>query len=133
MSLENYLRQATAENQLEVYYQPKIEVNTGIITSAEALVRWHHPTMGMLLPNRFIAVAEDIGYIDTIGNYVLAESFKNALHWLAQGWPLKVSVNITAHHLTHGNLVETVKNLLLRNRSSAALIRAGAYGKPIGR
>ena len=88
------LRHALARQQLEVFYQPIVDLETGVIAKAEALVRWHHPRHGMVLPGEFIGLAEETGLIDDIGAWVLAEAVARAREWSALiGTSFQISVN----------------------------------------
>ena len=88
------LRQALAKHQLEVYYQPIIDLASGAIVKAEALVRWHHPEGGLILPDAFIAIAEQTGLIGEIGSWVLEEAVGRARQWsVLLGRPFQISVN----------------------------------------
>ena len=88
------LRQALALRQLEVYYQPIIDLGSGAIAKAEALVRWHHPQGGLILPDAFIGLAEQTGLIGEIGSWVLGEAVEHARRWSALlDWPFQISVN----------------------------------------
>ena len=112
MTLERSLRQAISEGQLEVFYQPKMTLAEGAITTAEALIRWNHPEEGLVMPGRFIALAEETGMINEIGDFVLRESCRQAKTWLDKGWEIRVSVNISAGQLRKNNLPELVKDAL---------------------
>jgi diguanylate cyclase (GGDEF)-like protein/PAS domain S-box-containing protein len=91
------LRQALVLNQLEVYYQPIIDLGTGAIAKAEALVRWHHPQGGLVLPDAFIGLAEQTGLIGEIGAWVLEKAVEQARQWSALlGRPFQISVNKSA-------------------------------------
>ncbi len=114
LAMESRLRQAIQEKQLEVYYQPKVNLQTNTITSAEALIRWHQKS-GSISPAVFIPLAEEMGRIDDIGNFVLEKACAHAVYWLKQGWEIKVSVNIAAIHLLQGGLVNKIKLLLRKN------------------
>jgi diguanylate cyclase (GGDEF)-like protein len=88
------LRHALARHQLEVYYQPIVDLSSEAIVKAEALVRWHHPQHGLVLPGEFIGLAEEAGLIDEIGAWVLGEAAARAHQWSALiGAPFQVSVN----------------------------------------
>jgi diguanylate cyclase (GGDEF)-like protein/PAS domain S-box-containing protein len=96
-SIEESLRRALERREFALHYQPKIDLKTGEITGAEALIRWNHPTRGPVSPAQFIPVAEDCGLILPIGNWVLLEACKQARTWLEAGLPLiTMAVNISA-------------------------------------
>ncbi len=96
-SVEEDLRQALERNELSLHYQPKIDLQTGAIIGAEALLRWAHPTRGSVPPLQFIRIAEDSGLILPIGAWVLREAFKQACAWVGQGLPaITMAVNVSA-------------------------------------
>jgi diguanylate cyclase (GGDEF)-like protein/PAS domain S-box-containing protein len=96
-SIEESLRRALERKEFLVHYQPKVNLATGDISGAEALIRWRHPVRGMVPPSDFIPVAEDCGLILPIGNWVLREACKQARAWMAAGLPLaSMAVNISA-------------------------------------
>ncbi|WP_397450663.1 EAL domain-containing protein [Pseudomonas sp. NA-150] len=113
LQLENQLRKAIDENQLQVFYQPKLCLKTGRLNAAEALVRWLHPTLGMVPPGDFIGLAEETGLIGPIGEFVLRQACRQACEWQRQGMePIRVSVNLSVHQLRQGKLVSLVKQVL---------------------
>lgn len=113
LQLENQLRKAIDEQQLEVFYQPKLHVGSGRLESAEALVRWRHPTRGLVLPGEFIALAEETGLIGAIGEFVLRQTCWQAQQWQRHGLaPVRVSVNLSVHQLRQGNLLSLVRQVL---------------------
>nr|WP_229457921.1 EAL domain-containing protein [Massilia glaciei] len=88
------LRQALVQRQLVVYYQPIVDLASGEIVEAEALVRWHHPQGRLVLPDEFIGLAEQTGLIGEIGSWVLGEAIEHARQWSAMlGHPFQISVN----------------------------------------
>jgi EAL domain-containing protein (putative c-di-GMP-specific phosphodiesterase class I) len=94
--VEESLRRALERREFALHYQPKINLRSGEITGAEALLRWAHPSRGLLLPAEFIPVAEDCGLILAIGNWVLREACKQARAWLEAGLPLpSMALNIS--------------------------------------
>ncbi|KAF1044144.1 putative bifunctional diguanylate cyclase/phosphodiesterase [Xylophilus sp.] len=96
LALETRLRRAVAAGQLELHYQPQVEVASGRITGAEALLRWNDPQEGMVPPARFIAVAEESGLIGEIGGWVIAEACRQGQRWRAAGLPpLTIAVNVS--------------------------------------
>ena len=96
LMIEQELRTAVEKNQLEVYYQPQVALTDGAIVGAEALVRWRHPTRGLIGPTDFIAIAEESGILDTIGTHVLREACRQASVWYMKGLTPKISVNVSA-------------------------------------
>ena len=99
-SLEEDLRRALDREEFVLHYQPKIDLRTGAITGAEALIRWMHPTRGLLAPAQFIPIAEDTGLILPIGNWVLREACRQARTWVDAGLPMtSMAVNVSAMEL----------------------------------
>ena len=113
LQLENQLRKAITDRQLSVFYQPKLCLKTGRLQAVEALVRWDHPQLGSVSPSDFIALAEETGLIDAIGEFVLREACRQASEWRRAGLvPIRVSVNLSGHQLRQGNLVSLVRQVL---------------------
>ena len=95
--IEQGLRRALEKQELELHYQPKLDLNTGLITGAEALIRWTHPTRGMISPAEFIPVAEACGLILPIGAWVLREACRQTRSWADSGLPaITIAVNVSA-------------------------------------
>jgi len=114
MKIENQLRSAIVENQLQLFYQPRIDLQTKGIYGMEALLRWDHPELGSISPVEFIPVAEDTGQILSIGEWVLKKACKQNKFWQQAGYPfLSVSVNVSVRQLQRGDFVELVKKTLL--------------------
>lgn len=111
--MEKRLRQAIENNELEVYYQPQICLQTGKISGAEALVRWDDPEKGMIPPIEFLPFAEETGLIEPIGIWVLEKACHQAKEWQDQGLPpLRMSVNVAGYQITHGQIVESTEAAL---------------------
>jgi len=111
--MESALRHAIERHELEVHYQPIINVATGAIAGVEALIRWQHPTLGFVLPAQFISIAEESGLIVPIGQWVLREACCQANLWHAEGLPLlRLSVNISAVELRSKEFVAGVARIL---------------------
>src|SRR5690606_26342129 len=97
LRLETELRKALRHHALEVYYQPKRRLSTGLIDSVEALVRWNHPERGLIPPAEFVPLAEDNGLIVEIGEHVLNAACQQAQAWQQQGLGrIKLAVNLSA-------------------------------------
>jgi len=112
-SIEGSLRRALERQEFAVHYQPKINLRTGEISGAEALIRWTHPTRGSVSPGQFIPVAEDCGLILPIGNWVLREACKQARTWMDMGLPLgAMGVNISAVEFRNECFLEGVFAIL---------------------
>jgi EAL domain-containing protein (putative c-di-GMP-specific phosphodiesterase class I) len=106
------LRTALAVGQFVVYYQPKIDLDTGDVHSVEALVRWDHPTRGLLYPDAFLALVEEFGLMPALTRVVLELALDQVVVWAAQGLPLTVAVNLSASSLIDDHLPEQVTAML---------------------
>lgn len=94
--IEQELRLAIERKELGVYYQPQVALTDGAIIGAEALVRWRHPTRGIVAPGDFIGIAEEVGLLDQIGTFVLEEACRQSAEWKSKGMNPKVAVNVSA-------------------------------------
>ncbi len=111
--LETELNRAILQDEFQVYYQPQITLPDGAVTGVEALLRWRHPYRGMVAPDRFIAIAEALGLIVPIGEWVLRTACAQVKRWQALSpQPLKLSVNLSMRQLRQENLVEQVTRIL---------------------
>ena len=112
-SLESGLRQAVAQEQLQLHFQPQVN-HHGAINGAEALLRWQHPTLGMLAPDKFITLAEETGLITLIGLWVLEQACDQLATWSKHSATadLTMSVNISARQLHHPDFAEQVQSIL---------------------
>jgi diguanylate cyclase (GGDEF)-like protein/PAS domain S-box-containing protein len=108
-ALQHDLRVALARNEMELYYQPQAFIS-GEITGFEALVRWHHPTRGLVAPGMFIPPAEESGLIMSLGEWILHEACREAASWPR---PLQVAVNLSPVQFQHGDLAALVHSVLL--------------------
>ncbi len=112
-SIEESLRRALERQEFALHYQPKVNLRSGEITGAEALIRWTHPVRGLIPPAQFIPVAEDCGMILPIGNWVLREACQQARAWADAGLPLRsIAVNISAVELRDESFPEVVFAIL---------------------
>jgi EAL domain-containing protein (putative c-di-GMP-specific phosphodiesterase class I) len=110
--LENQLRRALERGQFELYYQPRVDLMTRSIIGAEALLRWHVPGRGMVSPATFIPVAEEIGLIGQITEWVLATACRQNKRWLEAGLPCVVSVNVSPQQFRSDGLVPLIVGAL---------------------
>jgi predicted signal transduction protein with EAL and GGDEF domain len=112
LEIETLLRQAIDEEKLTLKYQPQVDIKTGKITGVEALARWDHPEYGAMSPATFVAIAEEVGIITDLGNWVLRQSIKDAQYFNAQGEKLQLSVNISTGMFTSGKLHNLIVKIL---------------------
>lgn len=111
--IENALRDALDQRQFEVYYQPKMSTRTGHISSMEALVRWKHPTLGNISPEKFITIAEETGLIVDIDLWVMIESCRQLKKWQQSGLArIPVAVNVSAQDFYRHDLLDIVQTVL---------------------
>src|SRR5262249_49633767 len=103
--LESDLRKALARGQFELFYQPLVNLASGAVTGAEALIRWHHPERGLVSPDKFVRHAEETGLIVPIGEWVVRTACAAAVAWPSE---VKVSVNLSAIQFKIGNIVDAV-------------------------
>jgi diguanylate cyclase (GGDEF)-like protein len=114
LMVERDLRRALDENEFVLYYQPKVDMRSGHITGAEALIRWQHPTRGLVGPGQFIALAEERGLIVTLGLWVMREACRQSALWQASGMQaLPIAINLSAEHFRQAALLSDVQQTLL--------------------
>ena len=113
LSLENDLRRALDNHQIEVFYQPQVDAITLLPTGAEALVRWNHPEHGIISPTVFIPLAESTGLIIDIGRYVLQSAILEAQKWHDMGFStMRIGINLSSRQFTQSNLMKDVQTVL---------------------
>jgi len=112
LALEASLRHALDRGEIEVFYQPKVGFGTGRVTGAEALIRWRHPTLGLLQPDRFIGIAEETGAIVPIGYWTLRRVCERVRRWHDQGMNLTVAVNLSAVQFHQPELATELASIL---------------------
>jgi diguanylate cyclase (GGDEF)-like protein/PAS domain S-box-containing protein len=113
LKLENDLRHAIERNELDLYYQPKIDLHSGMVNSVEALLRWRHPAIGMIPPDEFIPLAEKTGLITTLGYWVLETACRQIRKWQDAGHEhLTVAVNLSALQFRQIDLLERIHETL---------------------
>ncbi|MDB5838643.1 MAG: bifunctional diguanylate cyclase/phosphodiesterase [Herminiimonas sp.] len=108
------LRYALERREFELFYQPKLAPNGTDMLGVEALIRWRHPTRGLVLPNDFIPIAERFGLIVQIGSWVIEEACRQMRAWLDRGWTIPVAVNLSVQQLRQPDLVEKITESLVR-------------------
>lgn len=121
-TIESQLRTALERDELEVYYQPQLSARDQSLVCVEALVRWRHPTLGLLLPGKFIAIAEEFGLIGEIGRVVMQQSVAQAAIWHKENRALRVSVNVAAVQLRAQDFAAQVRTLLTEFQLPAWLL-----------
>ncbi|HAN55053.1 MAG TPA: diguanylate cyclase, partial [Betaproteobacteria bacterium] len=112
-AIESGLRRALERQEFVLYYQPKIDLHSGMIVGVEALIRWQHPQRGLILPEQFVWIAEDCGLIIPIGIWVLGEACRQAQSWQDAGLPpMAVAVNISAIQFRHRDFLQHLTRIL---------------------
>jgi diguanylate cyclase (GGDEF)-like protein len=122
LSLLGELRRAVEQGELRLYYQPKVTLSSSTVTAAEALLRWVHPTRGLVPPNLFIPFAEHTGYIKVLTGWVLQEAIRQCGVWRGDGLELQVSVNISARDLMNRDLPDIIAARLAEHSVPARLL-----------
>jgi EAL domain-containing protein (putative c-di-GMP-specific phosphodiesterase class I) len=113
MSLEAGLRRAVERGELQLLYQPRVGVQDGAVSAVEALIRWRHPTQGVISPSEFVPVAEDAGLIASIGEWVLHTACRQVSAWREQGLPLlRVAVNLSQRQFLQEGMIQVVREAL---------------------
>jgi diguanylate cyclase (GGDEF)-like protein len=122
LSMEHSLRRAIERNELVLHYQPRVNMRTGAVDGVEALVRWQHPERGLVMPDRFIPLAEETGLIVPIGEWVLQAACAQGREWRRRGFhPIVVSVNLSSRQLWTGGLVRIVGDIMVESGMSEHL------------
>ena len=113
LTLENSLRKALAANEFFLCYQPQVNLNTGKIIGAEALIRWQHPEKGIISPEGFIPMAENTGLINSIGEWVLLEACTQMKKWLDQGFSLKrMAINLSSVQFQQADFMKIIREVI---------------------
>jgi len=120
--LQTHLKHSVEAGELELYYQPQVNLHSGEISGVEALLRWSHVELGSVSPARFIPVAEACGLIVPIGAWVLATACKQIRAWQDAGTPVRVAVNLSAHQFRQHDLTQSVRDALAQSGASPALL-----------
>jgi EAL domain-containing protein (putative c-di-GMP-specific phosphodiesterase class I) len=122
MQLHTRLKEALEGGTLQLHYQPQVEVRSGVIIGAEALLRWTDPVLGQVPPGRFVPVAEATGLILPLSAWVLESACRQIAAWAAADRPLRVAVNFSAQQFRQRNLAEQVREALERTGAQAELL-----------
>jgi diguanylate cyclase (GGDEF)-like protein/PAS domain S-box-containing protein len=112
MQLDHAMRQALASQRFRLHYQPQVDLASGRVVGAEALIRWRDPALGEVSPLKFIPVAEDTGFIVAIGDWVLAQAARQAAAWVRTGMAVPVAVNVSALQFRQPHFVDRVAAVL---------------------
>jgi diguanylate cyclase (GGDEF)-like protein len=113
LSVATQLRRGLERDELVLHYQPKVDIASGIVVGAEALVRWQHPERGLVMPGEFVPLAEENGLITPLGEYVLRAACRQSAQWRAAGYDVpRISVNVSSHQFGQSNLVAVVEKAL---------------------
>lgn len=113
IQFEKDLKKSISNNELIIYYQPQIDAFNNNIIGVEALLRWIHPIQGMISPLKFIPVAEEIGFINELGEWVLREACKQLKHWNDRGFEsIKISINLSLKQLQDSSIVKKVEEII---------------------
>jgi predicted signal transduction protein with EAL and GGDEF domain len=122
LALLGELRRAIAKDELVVHYQPCLDLRTGTVSGAEALVRWDHPTHGLMAPSEFIELAEVSGAIGALTRWVIGAAIEQATRWQRAGWRLPVAVNLSVRNLYDRELVPWLSDCLATRGIDASLL-----------
>ena len=122
MRLDHAMRQALASQRFRLHYQPQIDLKTGNVVGAEALIRWRDPELGEVSPGQFIPVAEETGFIIPIGDWVLEQAVRQAARWRDAGFAMPVSVNVSALQFQQADFIDRVASVLREHQLAGALL-----------
>lgn len=120
LAMEQALRAALARQEFVLYYQPEIDLSTGEIARVEALLRWKHPQLGLLEPDHFMAVAEDSGLIEPIGEWVFRTACEQAVAWRAAGLSGRMAINLSGRQVIRAGLVDKFEAILRETGAQSA-------------
>lgn len=116
------LRQAIERDELQLFFQPKIDAASGQVTAAEALLRWNHPSRGVIVPTVFIPLAERFGLMRELGNWVIKAACLQARIWREQGLRMRLAINLSAQQMRQTDIVERISSALQENRIQPSLL-----------
>ena len=116
------LRVALERKEMELFFQPKIDAVSGKVTAAEALLRWKHPTRGLVPPSTFIPIAERFGLIGTLGSWVIEDACRQARVWRDKGLRMRVAINLSAQQMRQEDIVQRIESALERHHIHPSLL-----------
>ena len=122
MALDHAMRQALVSGRFRLQYQPQIELATGRLVGAEALLRWRDPGMGEITPGQFIPVAEESGFIVALGDWVLSQDVRQATLWHQRGVAVPIAINVSALQFQQAQFVDRVASVLAVSGLPPALL-----------
>ncbi|MHB1238464.1 MAG: bifunctional diguanylate cyclase/phosphodiesterase, partial [Gallionella sp.] len=121
LTLENQLRQAYDNEEFVLHYQPKVNLVSGMVTSAEALIRWNDPRSGLVPPGQFIPILEETGLIYEVGRWALRQALADYLRWRAMGLPaVRIAVNVSSMQLRNINFIDEIRQVIALDSHAAA-------------
>ncbi len=121
LTLENQLYRALEAEEFELYYQPKMDLIRGVVSGAEALIRWNDPQLGVVLPGRFIPILEETGLIHEVGRWALRQAIQDFLRWRRAGWsPMRIAVNVSPLQLRSRSFVSEIEQVIGGNANAAS-------------
>jgi len=119
LSIIHDIKSSINQDGLLLYYQPKINLDTSLLTSVEALLRWNHPELGLVMPDEFIPIAEQTGFINQVTYWVIEEALIQSQKWKASGHDIKIAVNLSVYNLFDVDFIDIVQTLLTKYKSVA--------------
>jgi diguanylate cyclase (GGDEF)-like protein/PAS domain S-box-containing protein len=122
LSTENALRRAIERQELVLHYQPQVDIASGSVVGAEALIRWNHPDLGVVMPGKFISIAEERGLIVSIGSWVIEEAARQAAVWQSAGIFITIAVNVSAVQFRQKDFEEQLSNTVRNHGITANLL-----------
>jgi len=124
MSIENDLRVAVEQNQFIAYYQPKVDLESEMITGMETLIRWNHPTLGLMPPSDFIPIAEEAGTIVAMGDWIFSEACMQVAEWNRNGLaPVEIAVNVSGKQFAEPDIDRKIQDVLARSGLAPELLQ----------
>ena len=131
LALENQLRQAIDNEEFVLHYQPKVNLASGKVTSAEALIRWNDPRTGLVPPGKFIPILEETGLIYEVGRWALRKAIADYLRWRAAGLPaVRIAVNVSPLQLRNRGFIDEIRQVIAHRCACGGGTGTGDHRKP---